>query len=295
MTRVADWLALFRFAGPYLLKCYRDPRDCEQNIAEQLRNSNEAAILSIKGRDLSKQPEPFRDILRERALTHRHTRILLHSPASRYVDEVISGVFQFELEEYKKDLRNSIRRLVNTVGNSPSNVFRIALYDAPPVFKLFMFDHKMYVGFYSAIGIDQPRVKIPGVFCLRRRSELPGLNFVVESHFEYLWRHAVPPETVFDLKAEESVLKRQAGSAHGKTAVKHARLRGAICECFDDRELRILCTDIQVDYDDLEGKGKTNKVQALISYLKRRGRLQELIEICTERRPHIPWKDLPNC
>ncbi len=69
------------------------------------------------------------------------------------------------------------------------------------------------------------------------------------------------------------------------------QLRQNLINCFDEDELHALCGDVQVDYEDLPGQGKAGKARGLIAFLERRGRIPELIEICSRQRPHVRWED----
>jgi adenylate cyclase len=81
-------------------------------------------------------------------------------------------------------------------------------------------------------------------------------------------------------------------------AVTHAPERGPliwlrriITSRFNDGELRTLCFDLGVAYDDLPGEGKADKARELIAYLERRERIPELISVGKELRPDISWED----
>lgn len=77
----------------------------------------------------------------------------------------------------------------------------------------------------------------------------------------------------------------------GSEAQSFAELRGKILQRFDQEELRTLCQDLGIDYDDLRGEGRTAKARELLALLKRRGRLEELREILepnTARRDICP-------
>jgi hypothetical protein len=69
-----------------------------------------------------------------------------------------------------------------------------------------------------------------------------------------------------------------------------ARLRENLIRYFDGEELRTLCHDLGVDYDDLKGEGKAARARDLIVYLDHRGRISELIEKCIELRPQVDWR-----
>jgi hypothetical protein len=71
------------------------------------------------------------------------------------------------------------------------------------------------------------------------------------------------------------------------------QLREMLTASFDAGELRTLCFDLGIDYDDLPGEGKGNKVRELITYLERRDRIPELVRICEQQRPNVAWRDVP--
>lgn len=50
-------------------------------------------------------------------------------------------------------------------------------------------------------------------------------------------------------------------------------------------EIRLLCANIDVDYDDLPGETKTVKILELVEYCERRSRLDKLMQQCREDRP----------
>ena len=47
-------------------------------------------------------------------------------------------------------------------------------------------------------------------------------------------------------------------------------------ERFSREELRILCSNLDVDFDDLHGGSNDSKIRELISFMLRRGRLNDL-------------------
>jgi S1-C subfamily serine protease len=70
------------------------------------------------------------------------------------------------------------------------------------------------------------------------------------------------------------------------------RLHRILTERFDESELRTLCFNLGVDYDDLPDQGKANKARELIRYLDRRQCIQALLEVGRQQRPDIPWNDI---
>ena len=69
-------------------------------------------------------------------------------------------------------------------------------------------------------------------------------------------------------------------------------LRTNIADHFGLEELKKLCFDLGVDYDDLAGEGKGGKVIALIKWFEERNLIRDLIRKCREERPNVggdPW------
>ena len=66
-------------------------------------------------------------------------------------------------------------------------------------------------------------------------------------------------------------------------------LRTNIADHFGLQELRTLCFDLCVDFDDLAGEGKGAKVIALIMWFEDRNRTPELLQKCRKERPTVDW------
>ncbi len=58
---------------------------------------------------------------------------------------------------------------------------------------------------------------------------------------------------------------------------------------FNREEMRSLCFLLNVEYDDLPGEGREDKARELVRYLNRRGHVSDLVQRCSELRPHIVW------
>lgn len=78
-------------------------------------------------------------------------------------------------------------------------------------------------------------------------------------------------------------------SDRGLTEINRSKLRQKIVDTFDTSDLKTLCQDLRIDYDELAENGKTNKARELIEHCYRIGRLEDLIAKCKEYRPHISW------
>ena len=58
---------------------------------------------------------------------------------------------------------------------------------------------------------------------------------------------------------------------------------------FSESELREICLELEIDYENLSGMSKADKARELILHLERRERLSELSGICQQLRPNIVW------
>ena len=67
------------------------------------------------------------------------------------------------------------------------------------------------------------------------------------------------------------------------------RFRKNLIEYLSEQEIKELCFDIGIDYEELEGTTKGSKVISLIVHIERRLQLAGLLEALIERRPDIPW------
>ena len=70
------------------------------------------------------------------------------------------------------------------------------------------------------------------------------------------------------------------------------QLRQLLSKRFSDGELRTLCFDLGVEYEDLPGAGKADKARELVDYMDRYERLPDLIRLGRQARPDVPWPDI---
>lgn len=76
-----------------------------------------------------------------------------------------------------------------------------------------------------------------------------------------------------------------------------ANFRKGLVESFNIAELKLLCADLSIDFENIAGESKEAKAQELIDFLKHRGQLEELLQHCRAIRPGYPWpqpNDLPS-
>ena len=69
-------------------------------------------------------------------------------------------------------------------------------------------------------------------------------------------------------------------------------LRIILTSKFNQSELKNLCFDLGIDYDDLPGETKSDKARELIEYLDNRDQISRLIEVLKSRRPDISWDSI---
>lgn len=74
--------------------------------------------------------------------------------------------------------------------------------------------------------------------------------------------------------------------------INMAKLRAFMDKHFNESELKNICFDLQVDYENLEGPTKADKVRELIAHFDRRGRLNDLVLVCRQQRSHIDLAEL---
>ena len=64
-------------------------------------------------------------------------------------------------------------------------------------------------------------------------------------------------------------------------------LRLGMSDTFSKEEFQIACFDLEIPYDSLPGDALENKVVGLISYARRRGRLQDVVAYVQAARPNV--------
>ncbi|MCB9444898.1 MAG: SUMF1/EgtB/PvdO family nonheme iron enzyme, partial [Ardenticatenaceae bacterium] len=70
------------------------------------------------------------------------------------------------------------------------------------------------------------------------------------------------------------------------------QIRDLITDTFDKEEIRSLCFELGIEYDDLRGETLSTRIESLIARMNREGRLDDLLNFCAYKRPKIEWPDL---
>lgn len=60
---------------------------------------------------------------------------------------------------------------------------------------------------------------------------------------------------------------------------------------FNDNELQDMCLELDVDYENLGGSGKSAKARELLKFMQRRQSLNQIVELGKQARPHVNWPD----
>jgi hypothetical protein len=101
-----------------------------------------------------------------------------------------------------------------------------------------------------------------------------------------------PALTAFTVTGQQDDVEPEVTSQEAPAQVDLAKLRQMLATQFSEEELRTLCFDLGVDYDDLRGESKTDKARELILYLEHRVRLADLINVGKRLRPDLAWDDV---
>jgi internalin A len=75
----------------------------------------------------------------------------------------------------------------------------------------------------------------------------------------------------------------------GTTHERLIHLHRLLAERFSEGELRTLCFELDVRYDQLAGEEQSSKARELVEFLARRRRIPELIRVGRKTRPDVPW------
>ena len=78
---------------------------------------------------------------------------------------------------------------------------------------------------------------------------------------------------------------QSAGDPLGGRSPSIPFLRRLLDDRFSEEDLRTVCADLDIDYDDLGGRGQGANARELVTLLRRRGRLGELVQWLADNRP----------
>lgn len=95
---------------------------------------------------------------------------------------------------------------------------------------------------------------------------------------------------VAELKQQLSEVKPiVSGTTEEREDGKINRVVELVKSSFDRTELIELCADFGIDYEDLTGENRVEKIRKLVTYFQRRNKLNMFIEWCQGLRPKVKW------
>ncbi len=111
-----------------------------------------------------------------------------------------------------------------------------------------------------------------------------------------------PDGKLFDLQAKAAPLQqpkrpalKESSSTNDSpfesfTTAHLVQLQSQMAQAFNVEELKDLCFQLGVAYENIPGEGRDNKVRELIQYLERRGQINALLTLCEQERPNLNWR-----
>ncbi len=88
-------------------------------------------------------------------------------------------------------------------------------------------------------------------------------------------------------QSTESSLPLQQTTHHNRM-----KLRELLNMYFSESEIQALCFDLNIDYENLPGNRKGDKVIGLLASIERREQIPDLLKLCAARRPNAPWHEV---
>lgn len=124
----------------------------------------------------------------------------------------------------------------------------------------------------------------------RRLSELDSRLVTIRADLERLdeERDTLSKE-IADSKSAETPTPDLSPTVEEPSAEYKRRLRKQMDSYFSLSELRTICFDLGIDYEELPGGTKQNFTVGLIEYVIRRNRLPELLDALRRERPKVNW------
>ncbi len=86
--------------------------------------------------------------------------------------------------------------------------------------------------------------------------------------------------------------EREEDTKNKQPKIDRAKFVDLLDTYFNLNDLKRLCFELKVDYDNIEGSIKRSKIENLYLRLERESRLSELIDRARRHRPKAPWNDV---
>ena len=72
-----------------------------------------------------------------------------------------------------------------------------------------------------------------------------------------------------------------------------SKLHQGLVECFNEEELKTLCFEMGLDYENFPAQGKAGKAREIVAHFERTNGVSSLVEQCRRLRPNGPWDEIP--
>jgi len=83
--------------------------------------------------------------------------------------------------------------------------------------------------------------------------------------------------------------EQQSTAANPALTPNPQTLHPLLIEYFSLSDIEEMCFQLHIEYEDIRGRGISNKTREFIQYLQRHGRLDELLPLMQTMRPHVKW------
>lgn len=122
------------------------------------------------------------------------------------------------------------------------------------------------------------------------------LLYLAQEYAPHLLRQASAKEIATNPEKRHWLQNALANLSGGAAAIPEEgneqmrRLRQQINRAFSLEEVRILCFDLRIPYEDLQGDGRAGKIVGLLDHALRYGTLPDLLRLLREERPQQRWE-----
>lgn len=130
--------------------------------------------------------------------------------------------------------------------------------------------------------------RYPLLYFLLTPKKIGKIKIVVTVSREENWLGNAPLTTI----SQERIVGNIKIEIKSKKLSKYAKvvLRKSVEDLFSIDEIRILCFDLDIPFEDLTGNTKSTLVVSLMDYCMRYGLMGEFVESCKQQRPNFDWE-----
>lgn len=142
---------------------------------------------------------------------------------------------------------------------------------------------------FDTIHLTIPRIKARG------KVPVPGYPYVTVDYGHLLTLERIGdatfvPEGLDKKVSVRTMLEQIDGEANALERAHRLRLREHLTNYFNQEELRDFCYELGIDYGTLREGGRSAKAQEIVEYMRRRGRLDEIVRLGQRMRPNLEWE-----